>query len=90
VASTRSCWGSSQSIAASSSASLAPSTPSSSASVLRPKRRVADSFEPRLVGVPGIGKSRLVAELAERVEADPELISWRQGRCPLYGDCVAF
>ena len=34
-----------------------------------------------LVGVPGIGKSRLVRELYERVDADAELIIWRQGRC---------
>ena len=34
-----------------------------------------------LVGVPGIGKSRLVWELAQAVDADPELIVfWRQGR----------
>ncbi len=33
-----------------------------------------------LVGVPGIGKSRLVAELFQIIEAEPELTSWRQGR----------
>ena len=33
-----------------------------------------------LVGVPGIGKSRLVAELFQVVDRDPELIGWRQGR----------
>jgi class 3 adenylate cyclase len=38
-----------------------------------------------LVGVPGIGKSRLVYELSRIVEADPELITWRQGRCLAYG-----
>src|SRR6185295_8503499 len=43
-----------------------------------------------LVGVPGIGKSRLVAELFETLEADPELIAWRQGRCLPYGDGVTF
>jgi len=41
-----------------------------------------------LVGVPGIGKSRLVYELQSIVEADPELIAWRQGRCLAYGDGV--
>jgi predicted ATPase/class 3 adenylate cyclase len=41
-----------------------------------------------LVGVPGIGKSRLVYELSQIVEADPELITWRQGRCLAYGDGV--
>ena len=44
-----------------------------------------------LVGVPGIGKSRLVWELAEQVDADPELIVfWRQGRSLPYGEGVAF
>jgi tetratricopeptide (TPR) repeat protein len=42
-----------------------------------------------LVGVPGIGKSRLVAELLAMVEAEPELITWRQGRCLPYGEGVA-
>jgi len=41
-----------------------------------------------LVGVPGIGKSRLVYELSRIVDADPELITWRQGRCLAYGDGV--
>ena len=41
-----------------------------------------------LVGVPGIGKSRLVYELNRIVEADPELITWRQGRCLAYGDGI--
>jgi tetratricopeptide (TPR) repeat protein len=43
-----------------------------------------------LVGVPGIGKSRLVYELSRLAEADPDLITWRQGRCLAYGDGVAF
>ena len=41
-----------------------------------------------LVGVPGIGKSRLVYELQRIVDAEPELITWRQGRCLAYGDGV--
>src|SRR4249919_4103150 len=41
-----------------------------------------------LVGVPGIGKSRLVYELQRIADADPELITWRQGRCLAYGDGV--
>jgi class 3 adenylate cyclase/tetratricopeptide (TPR) repeat protein len=41
-----------------------------------------------LVGVPGIGKSRLVHELSRIVEADPDIIIWRQGRCLAYGDGV--
>jgi tetratricopeptide (TPR) repeat protein len=44
-----------------------------------------------LVGVPGIGKSRLVWELAQAVDADPDLIVfWRQGRSLPYGEGVAF
>jgi class 3 adenylate cyclase/tetratricopeptide (TPR) repeat protein len=43
-----------------------------------------------LVGVPGIGKSRLVYELFTQVENDPELIFWRHGRCLSYGDGVTF
>jgi class 3 adenylate cyclase/tetratricopeptide (TPR) repeat protein len=44
-----------------------------------------------LVGVPGIGKSRLVWELAQAVDTDPELIVyWRQGRSLPYGEGVAF
>ncbi len=43
-----------------------------------------------LVGVPGIGKSRLVAELYRLVDGAPELIAWRQGRCLSYGDGIAF
>jgi predicted ATPase/class 3 adenylate cyclase len=43
-----------------------------------------------LVGVPGIGKSRLVWELFQAVERDPDLIYWRQGRCLPYGEGVAF
>ncbi len=43
-----------------------------------------------LIGVPGIGKSRLVFELSQVVDRGPELISWRQGRCLPYGDGVTF
>jgi tetratricopeptide (TPR) repeat protein len=43
-----------------------------------------------LVGVPGIGKSRLVSELFQHAERDPELITWRQGRCLPYGEGVSF
>src|SRR5690348_3525211 len=43
-----------------------------------------------LVGVPGIGKSRLVAELFQITEADPDLINWRQGRSLPYGEGVSF
>ena len=44
-----------------------------------------------LVGVPGIGKSRLVWELAQATDADPEqVVFWRQGRSLPYGEGVAF
>ena len=43
-----------------------------------------------LVGVPGIGKSRLIAELFQITEADPDLINWRQGRSLPYGERVSF
>jgi class 3 adenylate cyclase/tetratricopeptide (TPR) repeat protein len=42
-----------------------------------------------LVGVPGMGKSRLVWELLQLVEAEPALTTWRQGRCLPYGEGVA-
>ncbi|MFL5964198.1 MAG: ATP-binding protein [Gaiellaceae bacterium] len=38
-----------------------------------------------LVGVPGIGKSRLVWELFRQVDDDSELAYWRQGRALAYG-----
>jgi class 3 adenylate cyclase/tetratricopeptide (TPR) repeat protein len=41
-----------------------------------------------LVGVPGLGKSRLVYELRRIAEDDEELITWRQGHCLAYGDGV--
>ena len=43
-----------------------------------------------LVGVPGIGKSRLVYELSHVVEADPEILYWRQGRSLPYGEGVTY
>jgi class 3 adenylate cyclase/tetratricopeptide (TPR) repeat protein len=43
-----------------------------------------------LVGVPGIGKSRLVHELMETVRESDELHYWRQGRSLPYGAGVAF
>jgi predicted ATPase/class 3 adenylate cyclase len=44
-----------------------------------------------LVGVPGIGKSRLVWELFSSLDSDPgQYVTWRQGRSLPYGDGVAF
>jgi DNA-binding SARP family transcriptional activator len=54
-------------------------------------RRARDERRPRLLkllGPPGIGKSRLVAELGRAVDADRELVAWRQGRSPPYGEGV--
>ncbi|GAC1686189.1 MAG: hypothetical protein PVS2B1_06390 [Candidatus Dormibacteraceae bacterium] len=55
--------------------------------------RAREEREPQLVtlvGVPGIGKSRIVYELSRIVDAHPELVTWRQGRCLPYGDGVSF
>jgi class 3 adenylate cyclase/tetratricopeptide (TPR) repeat protein len=43
-----------------------------------------------LVGVPGIGKSRLVWELFQRLDAEPDLTTWRQGRSLPYGEGISF
>ena len=43
-----------------------------------------------IVGEPGLGKSRLVAELFAYIEGLPDLITWRQGRCLPYGDGITF
>src|SRR5256886_2457949 len=43
-----------------------------------------------LVGVPGIGKSRLVTELFTAVELEPDLVYWRQGRSLPYGEGVSY
>jgi class 3 adenylate cyclase/predicted ATPase len=43
-----------------------------------------------IVGVPGIGKSRLVAELYAEIERDAELTRWRHGRSLPYGEGLAF
>jgi class 3 adenylate cyclase len=55
--------------------------------------RARGESEPQLVtlvGVPGIGKSRLVYELSRIVDEDRELITWRQGRSLPYGEGVAY
>jgi class 3 adenylate cyclase/tetratricopeptide (TPR) repeat protein len=43
-----------------------------------------------VVGEPGVGKTRLIAELDEYVDAKPELTRWRQGRCLPYGEGITF
>ncbi len=55
--------------------------------------RARDERIPQLVtvvGVPGIGKSRLVHEMWRIVDAEKDMIRWRQGRSLSYGDGAAF
>jgi class 3 adenylate cyclase/tetratricopeptide (TPR) repeat protein len=55
--------------------------------------RVREERSPQLVtlvGVPGIGKSRLVYELFGEIGRGSELTYWRQGRSLPYGDGVTF
>jgi tetratricopeptide (TPR) repeat protein len=66
----------------------------------RQVRLLSDAFEQAredrraqlttIVGVPGIGKSRLVYEFSQWVDALDELVNWRQGRSLPYGEGVAF
>ena len=43
-----------------------------------------------IVGEPGVGKSRLSAELLQHIDDGNELVRWRQGRCLPYGEGIAF
>src|SRR5580765_6159820 len=43
-----------------------------------------------IVGEPGVGKSRLAAELFQYIDESPDLVTWRQGRCLPYGEGIAF
>nr|MBA3383196.1 AAA family ATPase [Actinomycetota bacterium] len=43
-----------------------------------------------LVGVPGIGKSRLLAELLGAIDRGDQLVTWRQGRSLPYGEGVSY
>ena len=55
--------------------------------------RARSEREPQLVtlvGVPGIGKSRLVWELFQVVDAGTELVAWRQGRSLPYAEGISF
>ena len=55
--------------------------------------RARSEREPQLVtlvGVPGIGKSRLVGAFFSHLESSPDLVWWRQGRALPYGEGVSF
>jgi class 3 adenylate cyclase len=55
--------------------------------------KAADTASPQIalvVGEPGIGKSRLVAELFVDVDSSSRLVTWRQGHCLPYGEGVTF
>jgi DNA-binding SARP family transcriptional activator/class 3 adenylate cyclase len=43
-----------------------------------------------ITGEPGVGKSRLVREFAAFLDAQEELVAWRQGRCLPYGEGITF
>ena len=43
-----------------------------------------------VAGEPGVGKTRLVAELRSFVDTRPEIVFWRQGRCLPYGEGITF
>src|SRR5919106_1414417 len=56
-------------------------------------RRAADDRVPQLVsvvGVPGIGKSRLLGELFGAIDSGDRLVRWRQGRSLPYGEGVSY
>lgn len=41
-------------------------------------------------GEAGVGKTRLVEDFAAYLDAEPDLIRWREGRCLPYGEAVTF
>ncbi len=43
-----------------------------------------------IVGEPGIGKSRLVADLGDHVRGGEESVAWFRGRCLPYGESITF
>jgi class 3 adenylate cyclase len=55
----------------------------------RARSRPATEFV-TIVAEPGLGKSRLVRELARHVDRLSEPVTWREGRCLPYGDGISF
>ncbi len=43
-----------------------------------------------VVGEPGLGKSRLVADLGDRLRERSEPVAWLRGRCLPYGEAITF
>jgi class 3 adenylate cyclase len=43
-----------------------------------------------VVGEPGLGKSRILAEMHSRLDDRPGRVTWRQSRCLPYGDAITF
>jgi class 3 adenylate cyclase/tetratricopeptide (TPR) repeat protein len=43
-----------------------------------------------ITGEPGVGKSRLLAEMFSFVDDGPDIVFWRQGRCLPYGEGITF
>ena len=43
-----------------------------------------------VVGEPGLGKSRIVAELGTYLDRKPDVTIWRQGRCLPYGEGITY
>ena len=43
-----------------------------------------------VVGEPGLGKSRLLADLGEHVRAAPEEVTFHRGRCLPYGESITY
>jgi predicted ATPase/class 3 adenylate cyclase len=43
-----------------------------------------------MTGEPGVGKTRLISEFQAFVDAQPEIVWWRQGRCLPYGEGITY
>ena len=43
-----------------------------------------------VIGEPGVGKTRLLAEFSDFVDGLQDIVQWRQGRCLPYGEGITF